>query len=70
MSILGCVFAFIMICFSANCKHKNVFLQRTSTKTILTKKENFRELQALEWAENVHFGSGKRETEKNERSVF
>lgn len=70
MSILGCVFAFIMICFSVNCKHKNVFLQRTSTKTILTKKENFRELQALKWAENAHFGSGKRETEKNERSVF
>lgn len=59
-----------MICFSVNCKHKNVFLQRTSTKTILTKKENFRELQALKWAENAHFGSGKRETEKNERSVF
>ena len=29
-----------MICFSADCKHKNVFLQRTSTKTILTKKKN------------------------------
>jgi len=36
----------------------------------LTKKKNFRELQALEWAENAHFGSEKRETEKNERSVF
>lgn len=70
MSILGCVFAFVMICFSADCKHENVFLQRISTKTILTKKKNFRELQALEWAENVHFGSEKRETEKNERSVF
>jgi len=34
------------------------------------KEEKFRELQALEWAENAHFGSEKRETEKNERSVF
>ena len=42
---------------------------RTSI-VVLTKKKNFRELQALEWAENAHFGSEKRETEKNERSVF
>lgn len=60
MSILGCVFALIMICFSANCKHKNVFLQRTSTKTILTKKENFRELQVLEWAEKCTFWKRKK----------
>lgn len=60
MSILGCVFALIMICFSASCKHKNVFLQRTSTKTILTKKENFRELQILEWAEKCTFWKRKK----------
>ena len=45
--------------------------QRNRTSiVVLTKKKNFRELQALEWAENAHFGSEKRETEKNERSVF
>lgn len=59
MSILGCVFALITICFSANYKHKNTFLQRTSTKTILTKEENLTELQASERVENAHFGSGK-----------
>lgn len=70
MSILGCVFAFIMICFSVNCKYKNVFLQRTSTKTILTKKENFRELQALEWAENAHFGSEKEKRRKTSEAFL
>ena len=59
MSILGCVFVFVTVCFSINCKRKNVFLQRTSTKTILTKEENLTELQASERVENAHFGSGK-----------
>ena len=59
MSILGCVFVFVTTCFSANCKHKNAFLQRTSTKTILTKEENLTELQASERVKNAHFGSGK-----------
>lgn len=59
MSILGCVFMFVTVCFSINCKRKNAFLQRTSTKTILTKEENLTELQALERVENAHFGSGK-----------
>lgn len=59
MSILGCVFALITVCFSANCKHKNTFLQRTYTKTILTKEENLTELQASERVENAHFGSRK-----------
>ena len=59
MSILGCVFLFVIVCFSINCKRKNVFLQRTSTKTILTKEENLTELQASERVENAHFGSGK-----------
>lgn len=59
MSILGCVFVLVTICFSINCKHKNAFLQRTSTKTILTKEENLTELQASERVENAHFESGK-----------
>ena len=71
MSILGCVFALIMVCFSANCKHKNVFLQRTSTKTILTKKENFRELQVLEWTEKCTFWKRKkRNGEKRAKRFF
>ena len=53
MSILGCIFVFVMICFSVNYKHKNTFLRRTSTKTILTKKENLTELQVLERVKNV-----------------
>ena len=59
MSILDCAFVFVTVCFSINCKRKNAFLQRTSTKTILTKEENLTELQASERVENAHFGSGK-----------
>lgn len=71
MSILGCVFVFVTTCFSANCKRKNAFLQRTSTKTILTRKENFRELQASERVKNAHFGSGKmRNREKRAKRFF
>ena len=55
MSILDCVFSFI-INWNTNCyKWKNAFLQRTSTKTILTKKENFRELQASKTAGKCAF---------------
>ena len=42
MSILCRVFSFIIICISTNCKLKNAFLQRTSTKTILTKEKILR----------------------------
>ena len=49
---------------------KKRFLTKNLYKDYSHKEEKFRELQALEWAENAHFGSEKRETEKNERSVF
>ena len=71
MSILGCIFVFVMICFSVNYKHKNTFLRRTSTKTILTKKENLTELQVLERVKNAHFESGKmRNGEKRAERFF
>ena len=60
--MINCHLSIILV---ADSRKKN----RTSI-VVLTKKKNFRELQALEWAENAHFGSEKRETEKNERSVF
>lgn len=71
MSILGRVFALITVCFSTNCKHKNTFLQRTSTKTILTKEKNLTKLQASERVENAHLGSGKmRNGEKRAKRFF
>lgn len=60
--MINCHLSIILV---ADSRKKN----RTSI-VVLTKKKNFRELQALEWAENAHFESEKRETEKNERSVF
>lgn len=61
-------FSLIMICISVSYKWKNAFLQRISTKTILTKKENFRESQASKRLENVHLKTEMRNGE-NERSV-
>ena len=71
MSILCCVFLFI-INWNTNCyKWKNAFLQRTSTKTILTKEENLTELQASERVKNAHFGNGKmRNGEKGAERFF
>ena len=51
--MINCHLSIILV---ADSRKKN----RTSI-VVLTKKKNFRELQALEWAENAHFGSEKRD---------
>lgn len=55
MSILGCVFVFVTVCFSINCKRKNVFLQRTSTKTILCKKGKLKSSIIIDELPTIYF---------------
>ena len=60
--MINCHLSIILV---ADSRKKN----RTSI-VVLTKKKNFRELQALEWAENAHFGSEKEKRRKTSEAFF